>query len=75
MGYMNSLPKQCQLVNVKWRETGLYYTCGAGWVEMDYVATKSINYGETSATPGERSAQVGIWFSDHGKMETHLCSW
>lgn len=75
MGYMNSLPKQCQLVNVKWRETGLYYTCGVGWAEMDYVATKSINYGGTSATPGERSAQVGIWVSDHGKMKTHLCSW
>lgn len=72
---MNSLPKQCELVNVKWRETGLYYTCGVGWGEMDYVATKSINYGGTSATLGERSAQVGIWFSDHGKMETNLCSW
>lgn len=74
MGCRNLLLKQCQLVNVKWRETGPYYSCGLGWVEMDYVATTSINYGEISATPEGRSAQVGIWVSDQEKMETHLCS-
>lgn len=75
MGCMDLPPKQCQPTNDKRRETGLYYTCGVGWVEMDYVVTTSINYGEASVTPEGRSAHVGIWVSDQGKMETHLCSW